>query len=65
MVPVWAGKKFPDTRQNKNRLEFVRAGEAVRTACWLIERALLWARGANSYGFKTEKSFCGRVAVGD
>ena len=34
-VQTWVGKKFPDTRQNKNRLEFIRAGDAVRTVCWL------------------------------
>ena len=56
MVPVRAGKKFPDTRQNKNRLEFIRAGEAVRTACWLNGEPFC-GLVANSYGFKTEKAF--------
>ena len=28
-------KEFPDTRQNDSRIEFIRAGDAVRTESWL------------------------------
>ena len=32
MTWAQAGKEFPDLRQNERRIEFVRAGDDVRTA---------------------------------
>ena len=32
MVRAWTGQEFPDMRQNERRIEFIRAGDAVRTA---------------------------------
>jgi len=32
MVRVWVGKEFPDMRQNKREIKFIRVGDAVRTA---------------------------------
>ena len=32
MVPERVGKEFPDMRQNKREIKFVRVGDAVRTA---------------------------------
>ena len=32
LVCVCIGKEFPDMRQNERRIEFIRAGDAVRTA---------------------------------
>ena len=29
---MWVGKEFADTRQNERRIEFIRVGDAVRTA---------------------------------
>ena len=51
MVSVWIG----DTRQNESRLELIRAGDAVRTVCWLNGEPFCRLE-ANSYGLKTEKS---------
>ena len=31
MVRAWAGKEFPDMRQNERELKFIRVGDAVRT----------------------------------
>ena len=36
-VGVQAGKEFPDTRQDERRIEFIRVGDAVRTAGRLKE----------------------------
>ena len=32
MVRAWTGQEFPDMRQNERRIEFIRVGDAVRTA---------------------------------
>ena len=32
MVPERVGKEFPDMRQNKREIKFVRVGDTVRTA---------------------------------
>ena len=32
MVQAWAGKEFPDMRQNKRKIQFIRVGDPVRTA---------------------------------
>ena len=31
MVRAWAGKEFPDIRQNEKRIKFIRVGDSVRT----------------------------------
>ena len=31
VVCAWAGKEFPDGRQNKKELRFIRVGDTVRT----------------------------------
>ena len=35
MVHVWAGKEFPDMRQNERRIKFRRVGDAIKTVGWL------------------------------
>ena len=35
MVHVWAGKEFPDMRQNERRIKFIRVGDAIKTVGWL------------------------------
>ena len=32
MVRGWAGKEFPDMRQNAREIKFITVGDAVRTA---------------------------------
>ena len=65
-VCVWAGKEFPDMRQNERRIEFIRAGDAVRTAGSLKGESMLWGVGANFfYSRKTKKTPAGRMALGD
>ena len=32
---VQVGKEFPNVRQNKRRMEYIRVGDTVRTAGWL------------------------------
>jgi len=32
VVWVWVGKEFPDMRQNKREIKFIRMEDAVRTA---------------------------------
>ena len=32
MGRAWTGKEFPDMRQNERRIQFIRVGDAVRTA---------------------------------
>ena len=32
VVHAWVGKEFPDMRQNKREIKFIRVGDAVRTA---------------------------------
>ena len=34
-VCVWVGKAFPDMRQNERGIQFIRVGDAVRTASQL------------------------------
>ena len=31
VVCAWVGKEFPDMRQNKRRIKFIRVGDTVRT----------------------------------
>ena len=31
MVRAWAGKEFPDMRQNEREIKFIRVTDAVRT----------------------------------
>jgi len=31
VVCAWVGKEFPDMRQNKRRIKFIRVGDAIRT----------------------------------
>ena len=31
MVWAWAGKEFPDMRQNEREIKLIRVGDAVRT----------------------------------
>lgn len=48
MVCVWAGKGFPDMRQNDRRIEFIRA-DTVRRKGSLKGESALWGVGANSF----------------
>ena len=44
VVGVWAEKEFPDRRQDERRIEFIRMGDAARTAGRLKESPpLSWA----------------------
>ena len=66
MVCVWAGKEFPDMRQNKRRIEFIRVGDAVRTAGSLKGESTLLGVGADFfYSCKTKKTPARRIALGD
>ena len=37
MVCAQVGKESPDMRQNERSIEFIKAGDIVRTAGWLKE----------------------------
>ena len=61
MVSAWAGKAFPDMRQNEREIQFIRVGDAVRTASQLKGKPTPFREQvANFYSLQT-----GRVALGD
>ena len=41
VVCAWVGKEFPDMRQNKREIKFIRVGDAVRTAGQLKGESML------------------------
>ena len=41
MVWAWIGKEFPDMRQNKREIKFIRVGNAVRTVGQLKQELTL------------------------
>ena len=66
MVNAWAGKEFPDMRQNERRIRFIRLGDKIRTAGLLKGEPKGFRRlVASFYNLKTEKVPTGMVALSD
>ena len=66
MVNAWAGKEFPDMRQNERRIRFIRLGDKIRTAGLLKGEPKGFCRlVASFYNLKTEKVPTGMVALSD
>ena len=45
---MWLGKEFPDMRQNKRRIKFIRVGDTVRTLGKLKGELMLNREGSLS-----------------
>ena len=59
VVCAWVGKEFPDMRQ-KERIEFIRTGDAVKTAGWLLLQA-----NSQFYSLKRKKIPTERMTLGE
>ena len=59
VVCAWVGKEFPDMRQ-KEKIEFIRTGDAVKTAGWLLSQA-----SSQFYSLKRKKIPTERMALGE
>ena len=64
MVYAQVGKDSPDTGQNERSIEFIKAGDTVRTAGWLKEQ-LTPFMDSSQFLSSQDKIPAGRVALGD
>ena len=60
VVCAWVRKEFPDMRQKERRIEFIRTGDAVKTAGWLLSQA-----SSQFYSHKRKKIPTERVVLGE
>ena len=60
VVSAWVGKEFPDMRQKERRTKFIRMGDAVKTAGWLLSQA-----SSQFYSLKRKKIPTERMALGE